>query len=820
MLRITFYDKRGNPIQTRSNNHIYYQGTTTLTDTSTLVPDFTGVPQIALVKKRTASNAVVKVQTNMTYDHMYRVKSVDQYYNGGSVVHVAAYTYNELGQVIKKGLGYVNSTTWLQNLDMRYNIRGQLLSINNSKMKNDTGKTNGDTNDVFGMEMLYDKVDAKLSNTAYYNGKLSAVKWMSSDGAGGTSYERAFRYYYDALNRDTAAIYSERAAASTSNFTVSHGWDEDRITYDLNGNIKTMYRNASTQGAGTHTTIDNLTYSYSGTNNNQLTSVADASSNSAGFLGGTGGTYTYDGNGNQLKDLYKGISAIAYNDLNKTDKISFSVSVNRYIDYSYDADGNLLRKRQYDNVSGVLTLKNTTDYLDGFIYTTQTGSQKLLYFAMPEGRVVVSSSTFTPIYTITDQQGNVRMEFDNTGTGGALKVQQENSYYAFGLIMPGSVIGTPTNDNKHLYNGGSEWQNDYSNLPDYYQTYYRNYDAALARWIGADPKSDYSESKSTYNYAGNNPIMYNDPLGDLIEPPGQHNAGMNYVASGPTTGSYDEFAGMTAMINSMNDAGSAAFGLYYGNPQAYFDSYNATNGGFGGTNIYHKGNGTTSDPSTGSLAAASGLINSVVTSAGGKAPISATGIEVLLDKETTDILKQYAVPGLSTGAHFFYATAAKASDGQTVFTVEPGEIKEYSGVLTDMSAVFDAQIKKTENWFSTLRSILRAQDKGWYDTQRAFMRNVGTGMPFDLKNKPSYDARRIGTFSMYHGMVFRFDDYGNYNFGVAAKAFDYSVEWALVGAGFAQVWSGGGVITNNEGWFDKPQDTRLIIAGYYKMFTH
>src|ERR1700742_2869451 len=102
-----------------------------------------------------------------------------------------------MGQLIKKGLGYVNSTTWLQNVDMRYNIRGQLLSINNSKLSSDTGKTSSDTNDVFGMLLLYDQTDGNLGNTAYYDGKLSAVKWMTRDASGTQSYERAYKYSYD-----------------------------------------------------------------------------------------------------------------------------------------------------------------------------------------------------------------------------------------------------------------------------------------------------------------------------------------------------------------------------------------------------------------------------------------------------------------------------------------------------------------------------------------------------------------------------------------------------------------------------------------------
>ena len=50
-------------------------------------------------------------------------------------IHVATYSYNELGELILKNLGYVNPTTWLQKVNMRYSIRGQLLYINNSVSK-------------------------------------------------------------------------------------------------------------------------------------------------------------------------------------------------------------------------------------------------------------------------------------------------------------------------------------------------------------------------------------------------------------------------------------------------------------------------------------------------------------------------------------------------------------------------------------------------------------------------------------------------------------------------------------------------------------
>ncbi|MES2111612.1 MAG: DUF6443 domain-containing protein, partial [Bacteroidota bacterium] len=124
---VTFFDKRGNPIQVQSNNQVYYTSATTLTDVKTIVPDFTGVPQVSKVTKKSGASTTTTVYTGLTYDHMYRITGVSQKYGtaAGGLTAVASYSYNELGQVIQKGLGYVSSGVWLQNLDMRFNIRGQ-----------------------------------------------------------------------------------------------------------------------------------------------------------------------------------------------------------------------------------------------------------------------------------------------------------------------------------------------------------------------------------------------------------------------------------------------------------------------------------------------------------------------------------------------------------------------------------------------------------------------------------------------------------------------------------------------------------------------
>jgi RHS repeat-associated protein len=597
--KIIFYDKRGNVIQVRSNNQLV----STLNDMATSVPDFTGVPKLTKVVKTHGAGLSNTVLSAYGYDAMLRVKFVTQQYNTGSVDTVAKYEYNELGQLIDKKLG-VKSTGALQSVDYRYNIRGQLLSINNSKLNVDAAN-NDETTDVFGEELFYDKSNAQVGSTGTYSGQLTAVKWMSKNGAGTNSNERSYKYTYDGLMRFTQALYAERlsTATVTTNFTLNaNGFNEKVTEYDENGNIQALQRYSSTVGGSAGTKIDGLKYTYDTNNLNKLLTVTDTTANAAGFRNytGTTGSYTYDAAGNLKTDPYKGITAIAYNVLNRVDKVTLTYpsATGRYIDYTYDASGKLLRKRQYDNN----VLQNTTDYIDGFVYLNGA----LSYFGMPEGRVRNTGSSLKAEYIITDHQGNARISFEDSGTGTA-KVVQENSYYAFGMSMT-STMAPPTTPNKNLYNGGSEWQNDFADQPDWQQTFYRNYDQTTGRFLAVDPMAEASASMTVYQYAGNNPVMMNDPMGDLSQY-------VNYAAGG-RIGIQDWENGIdgsfwegrkrydSEYINMLSYGGgggerNAAFwnGLLYvnGDFNGYLASYNkASNGGANGVAIFKDLYGTIS----------------------------------------------------------------------------------------------------------------------------------------------------------------------------------------------------------------------------------
>jgi RHS repeat-associated protein len=97
--------------------------------------------------------------------------------------------------------------------------------------------------------------------------------------------------------------------------------------------------------------------------------------------------------------------------------------------------------------------------------------------------------------------------------------EKRSNYYPFGLVMSGissrALNNTP--ENKYKWNKGSELQSkefsDGSGL-ELYATNFRSLDPQIGRFWQTDPKPDYSQS--LYSSMNNNPILYNDPLGDTI----------------------------------------------------------------------------------------------------------------------------------------------------------------------------------------------------------------------------------------------------------------------------------------------------------------
>jgi RHS repeat-associated protein len=388
---VNYYDKYNRIIQTKHSLYDDASGKVTLSTNY----DFTGkiiqTRQVQVFK----ANPALTINKTYTYDHYNRLLKVENQIDGDTPngnVTLAQNEYNELGQLVKKNL-HKTSSSRLQAIDYRYNIRGWLTSINNGKLDANTA-TNTDTDDAFGEELTYNSsfTTGSVTAPAQYNGNISGMIWKSKGpSVNYTSVPaNAYAFTYDNLNRLKLANY---AASENNNGTFGSNPTRynESLTYDANGNILTLSRN------GMQGILDNLAYSYIN-NGNRLASVTDATTDESGFKDGnkTGDDYTYDVNGNLSLDKNKSLS-VAYNILNLPKTVTFT-SDNKTIQYVYDASGRKLKKI-FNNI--------THYYADGIEYSSDT----LLFIATEEGRVRPKNlnSDWVYDYFMKDHLGNIRM---------------------------------------------------------------------------------------------------------------------------------------------------------------------------------------------------------------------------------------------------------------------------------------------------------------------------------------------------------------------------------------------------------------------------
>jgi RHS repeat-associated protein len=270
------------------------------------------------------------------------------------------------------------------------------------------------------------------------------------------------------------------------------------------GNITNLgrYDNTGTAASPVQTRIDTLSYTYS---HYKVTQVDDAS----GYTGAFGfqdpvkqaNEYTYDGNGNELKDLNKGISSITYNLLNLPQTITKSDGTT--VTYVYNAGGNKLRKLL--TAGGITAI---TEYDNGIQYDNSIST--IAFIQTEEGRARKSGSSYVYEYDLKDHLGNTRvtlMPDPADGTQQTAKIVQENDYYAFGYGIQSSQWAVSPK-NEYLYNH-KELQEE-TGLYDYGA---RFYDPVIGRWTSVDPLAEKGRRWSPHSYAFSDPMRFTDPDG-------------------------------------------------------------------------------------------------------------------------------------------------------------------------------------------------------------------------------------------------------------------------------------------------------------------
>ncbi|MEO6230421.1 MAG: DUF6443 domain-containing protein [Ferruginibacter sp.] len=449
---VNYYDEKGRPIQVQTQN------ITGGIDISTTQYSWSGQPLISVSSQQiVGTNAqTTVVVSQLTYDDLGRLIKTEKKLSNTFVNSntMSAYKttsqleYDALGQMKKKKIGNkpgAPAGTPLANLDFEYNIRGWLLSINKGYV--DAG-TNADQ--YFGMQLGYDKNGSLGTFVPQYNGNISGTIWKAE----GDQEKRKYDFTYDPVNRLKTADFNQYASGSGTgavfNKAALMDFSVENLTYDANGNILSMWQKGWKINNSDY--IDKLTYNYK-TNSNQLLNVIDLVNDPATKLGDFRASalyqsetptknsatidYTYDPNGNLVKDKNKDIytrsggDVIKYNYLNLPTYIGFRGTGNTTsgtISYLYDALGNKLKKITTEfrtSKSGsIITTTTTTIYINGGVYESKSTSPAdpnnsdyanvLQLLGQEEGRirfkplVAATPASFQYDYFIKDHLGNVR----------------------------------------------------------------------------------------------------------------------------------------------------------------------------------------------------------------------------------------------------------------------------------------------------------------------------------------------------------------------------------------------------------------------------
>jgi RHS repeat-associated protein len=407
--------------------------------------------------------------------------------------HTMAWTYDAQGRVIGKGqtignvirsIGYGYSNGQLSTITLP---SGQLVTYEYNSNKQVTGVRVGST--IVLSNALYEPFGpvsgwtwgngTVMSRTYDQDGKLSQ---FDSAGLKTYTYDDAFRItgIADADNaaNDWSYGYNSLDHLTTASKTgTTIGW-----TYDANGNRLTQ----TGSSASTYTVSNN---------SNKINSISGALSRTYNYdLAGNTTAYTeanatYNNQGRMKTLTRSSTTAIyAYNVLGQLMKLSGGMTGTALL--MYDEAGHLVGE-----YSGNGMLVQETVWLGNIPIATlrPNGISVSIYY-------VHADRLNTPIRVTRPSDNKLMWTWYSNpfGADAPNESPADGGTFKYNLRFPGQLYDT------------------HSAL---HQNYFRDYDAAVGRYVQSDPIGLHAGISSTYAYAIGNPIRNADPTGLFVPPP-------------------------------------------------------------------------------------------------------------------------------------------------------------------------------------------------------------------------------------------------------------------------------------------------------------
>ena len=205
-------------------------------------------------------------------------------------------------------------------------------------------------------------------------------------------------------------------------------------------------------------------------------------------------TYSYDANGNML--LGDG-RIMTYDYENRLSTVRKNGATTTFV---YDGDGGRVKKTVTSS-----STTTTTTYIGKLYVCEGTSCSRLIYAGNQRIALVPmppSGRTPSPSYFHPDHLGSTSVLTNAQGVA-----EEHNSYQPYGKLH----THTGTADVAYKYTGQ---ERDPSTGLYFYNARY--YDPALGRFISPDTLVEsplHPQTLNRYAYAGNNPVLYNDPTG-------------------------------------------------------------------------------------------------------------------------------------------------------------------------------------------------------------------------------------------------------------------------------------------------------------------